>query len=164
MEFIESNSIDAYLSGLMYHLVPVPEDLIKEASRILKPKGKFSFSVFGDMNKSQYFTLFDQLMKREGVMSFRSKFHMNDEPKIIKMLEKNGFGSIKFFRQDLPFTDEFVSKTNEHFEMPANKAMLKNLDDYTVDKLKTEMKDRMDGFLKKEHVGVESLIVTAVKL
>jgi SAM-dependent methyltransferase len=140
LSFIKSSSIDAYVSGLMFHLAPNPEDLVKEAARVVKPNGKFSFSVFGDKSKSLYFSMFDDLMTREGVMTFRSKFHLNDEQKISKMLLDHGFTAIKFIRQELPFSDAFVSNTDEHFEMPANKAMLKNLDSSKVESLRKEMR------------------------
>lgn len=161
LEFIETSSVDAYISGLMFHLAPNPEELVKEAARVLRPKAKFSFSVFGNKAKSLYFSMFDDLMTREGVMNFRSKFHLDDEQKIAQMLQNNGFSAIKFIRQELPFSDAFVADVDQHFEMPANKSMLKNLESSKVESLRKEMRQKMQEALQKGHVGVECLIITA---
>jgi ubiquinone/menaquinone biosynthesis C-methylase UbiE len=155
--------IDAYLCGLALHLVPEPELVLQEAFRVLKSGGKLGFSVFGKKSKSQFFNLFDSLMRREGVMEYRSKFHMDDEAKVRLMLEESGFKNVRFMRQDIPFDEDYCRDTDGHFKMPANRAMLKGFSTEKINALREELRGMMADVLEKEHVGVENLLITADK-
>lgn len=160
---IASNSMDAYIGGIFIHLVPDPAPVLKEAFRVLTSGGRVGFSVFGDHQKSKYFSLFDDLVKQEGHQEFRSKFYLSDTTLLRRLCEEAGFKNIRLLRQTMYMGVENSSQADEHFSMPANRAILRQFPAETQERLKTTLRDQYAQTLASGHVGCEVIIVDAVK-
>lgn len=163
LSIFDSKSFDIYLGGLFLHLVPDPAVILKEAHRVLKDGGKIGFSVFGDPKKSLYFSLFDELVKKQGHIEFRSKFHLNDEAKLRALVESAGFKNVRLMRQDLSFGIKGPEDADEHFTMPSNQAILKQFDSKTVSQMKEDLREQFRETLRSQVIGVQNLLVVASK-
>jgi ubiquinone/menaquinone biosynthesis C-methylase UbiE len=160
---IPNESVDKYISGIFLHLVPSPELILKEAYRVLRPGGSIGFSVFGNKDRSHYFSLFDELVLGKEKGQFRDKFWLNDEQLLTSMLHKTGFAEPKYFRQDIPFGIHDSLDSDEHFGFPANQASLKRFSAEQLDALKKELRKQFEERMKRDIIGVECLFVLAKK-
>jgi len=73
--------------------------MLAEAFRVVQPNGVVGFSVWGDKEASNYFTLFSQTIAALNLESpedalKRSNFHLNHRENMIAMLEKAGFVNV----------------------------------------------------------------------
>jgi ubiquinone/menaquinone biosynthesis C-methylase UbiE len=159
----ESNSFDVYLGGLFIHLVPEPLNVLKEAYRVVKPGGSIGFSVFGDPEKSLYFNLFDNIVKKEGHIEYRSKFYLADEAMLRQLVTEAGFKRFRTMRQDLSFGVKRPEEADDHFEMPSNKAILKKFDKTKVESMKSELRSLYKTALQDRVIGIQNLLVVATK-
>ena len=107
-------------------------------------------------------------MQKKDLFPFRSKFWLNDEEYLTEILKNCGFEKIRFFRQDLPFSEEYGGNAEVHFQMPANKALLKGVykkfGDKGVEEVKNEVRQKLAQYYQEgKWVGVEALVITAQK-
>lgn len=163
LQGIPSDSTDLYFGGLFLHLVNSPDKVLSEAFRVLKKGGRLGLSVFGDQDKSLFFTLFDKVVEKHGHIEFRSKFHLNSEVKLREMLNKAGFVEPRFLRQDISFSIERAEDALNYFSTPANQAILKKFSPEVVESMKKELQDTYAKILKERFIGVQTLIFTAKK-
>ena len=63
----DDSSMDAYLSNLCLHIVPDPDKMLQEASRVLKSGGRAGFSVWGAKANSPMFTIQSDVMRELGL-------------------------------------------------------------------------------------------------
>jgi len=64
LDFIEDESIDVYLGSLVIHLANDPKQMLREAKRVLKPKGRIGFNVLGKNDVSPFFNIAHSALKK----------------------------------------------------------------------------------------------------
>jgi ubiquinone/menaquinone biosynthesis C-methylase UbiE len=71
---ILDESQDVYFASSVLHIVENPEKMISEAYRILKKGGKAGFSVWGDPEKSSFFTIINNAIIKCGYEPEEKRF------------------------------------------------------------------------------------------
>lgn len=87
--FFENNKFDCVFSNLVLNHVCNPENMLKEAYRVLAPGGRAGFTVWGSKENSLLFTLipksFSKFKKCKKIFAssdVRSAWHLNDKKKV----------------------------------------------------------------------------------
>ena len=96
---IIDNQFDLYLSNLVLIHASHPEKLLREAYRVLKVGGKAIFSIWGDKTKTNFFTLYGDLIEKiENIECNSSCYDIHDNiGDLKKMMADIGF---KNFRKE----------------------------------------------------------------
>ena len=92
--------------------------MLSEAYRVLESGGKAIFSVWGDKEGSELFTVRGEAIEEEALdlPKVRSNFHLNNKEKSMKMLEESGFVNVKswqIFVPIKPMNDEELKEFTE---------------------------------------------------
>ena len=102
----ESNSFDSYIASASLYVVDSPQNMLKEAHRVLKPGGIAGFAVFGKLKDSSYFTVAVDLLNQYAAKhkvelpKRRSLFHLGGNDEELKaMVKAAGFTNVKLWHQ-----------------------------------------------------------------
>jgi len=92
---LPDGSFDRYVANFVLHLVTNPEQMLREARRVLKPGGVAGFSMWGRPENSPFWTLTSAVLNELGIgqeQTLRSNFHLGVDPeKVKKMALDAGF-------------------------------------------------------------------------
>ncbi|KRX06269.1 hypothetical protein PPERSA_06240 [Pseudocohnilembus persalinus] len=162
-------SFDTYISSLCLQLTSDPIKMLKEAYRVLQKGGRAAFSVWGDYEKSTFFTTIAKVLKKYPNVqksTQRSNFHLNDKQKLIKMAEDAGFTNIltfnlfnpmHFFRNEKDI-DNFLS--TGRCQQEASQAGEEN-----KEKVLAEAKEEIKKILfeQKQAIGMDVMVIVMDK-
>jgi len=106
---------DAYVSNLCLQITTNPDLMILEAFRVLKPKGKACFNVWGSRERSVFFSIESQAKQNLGLPippKARNNFDVgNDILSIKEFMLRTGFSEVKYWHQQA----NFPIRTGEDF-------------------------------------------------
>ena len=68
MTGFKNNQFDSIFSNLSLHVVPDTEKMLNAVNRVLKSKGKFSFSVMGRPEFMKFDTMLNPILKKHGIV------------------------------------------------------------------------------------------------
>lgn len=163
----DSNSCDRYISNLSLFLVENPENMLKEAWRVLKPGGKAVFSVFGVPGEHNFYILYSKSANKIGIELPVAKnyFHLNDKTYLNTLMSNAGFTNIQSCYVTVPYlansADEFV----EMFQArPDTKRIIETYPELVDDfwnMLRSEYNNSVNG---GNFITFDSLIVAGHKI
>ena len=163
---LENNNFDIVFSNLSLQLVENPENMLKEAFRVLRNGGKAGFTVWGRKENSKFFTPIPTVLRRNGIElpKERSNFHLGDREGLIKMVKEAGFKNILCWYQFFSFNFYKEEEFEEILNTRGNKLMLENIPEEKRNQIKKEiMEEFMKNIRNHDPVGLEALFVIGVK-
>jgi hypothetical protein len=131
--------------------------------------GRAGFTVWGDRERSNAFTLLDKAFLAAGVKveetNVRSHFHLNKKKKLVNMLKESGFGKIQLFEQYVPM-NYFNEEDIEIFlKLPDSKRRLESLDHESRSRVIVETRRVFHEIWRRnECVGFEALCAVCEKI
>jgi len=152
LDFIESESIDAYIGSLVIHLTPDPIKLLQEAKRVLKKGGNIGLSVLGKTDDSNFFSIIHNALKNNGVMITSNSsggLVLNSREALIKVLQENGF-EVSFCWRELTTMDIFEeSGLNKALGQPRIAKILSEVDQEKRLKIENDVKNTFYEYKSK---------------
>ncbi|EWS73174.1 UbiE/COQ5 methyltransferase (macronuclear) [Tetrahymena thermophila SB210] len=163
----KNEMFDCYIANLCLQITTNPEKMIQEANRVLQPGGYAGFTVWGDKQRSRFFTLVPSILHRQfGIKlpKVRSNFHLNDKQKLINMLEQFGFTNIVCWNQFQPFPYVDKDDIQTLFTHPIVKDSLAECGD-KKEEVKQALLEAFENILlhEREPVGLDGLMIIAKK-
>jgi len=167
LSFIDKETIDLYLAPLCMHLVPDPEQMLKEAFRVMKKGGKCGFSVMGREVNCTFFKCFGNGMKAVGFQSpvKRSLHYLGERETLIELIKSAGFEVDFCWHADTPFDyfsfEEYMTYTNM---FRVGKAF-QTLSESQKEEMMKLVKEDFDTNFKGKHIPLqlESTLLVARK-
>ena len=169
----EDETFDAVFSNYCLHLVPNPDKVLSEVSRVLKKSGRACFSVWGRPVNSPQFTVVPKVImecKKEWGMvdnkpPVRSPFHLHDRDQLRERVLSRGFKTCLSWYQFQPFhalnAKEF---TEVNVGTPDIRNLLQTVSEEQVQQFKTKMETYADEIYQSNNpMGNEVTIVIATK-
>jgi len=171
----EDSSFDRYYSSYCLHLVHNPDNMLKEAFRVLKKGSCAAFSVWGRKEHSPQMTIIPYVAQRvlgtdlvstpAGEPPLRSAFHLQDVASLKQRLENAGFTKVIGWYQQAPYLvvdgNDFATRM---FAQPTYAAALSALTQERYEALRVGVVEHVDAILADGiPVGFEVLIVIGRK-
>ncbi|KAF0974076.1 hypothetical protein FDP41_006686 [Naegleria fowleri] len=168
-------TFDAVFSNYCLHLVPNPDQMLKEIHRVLKKGGKASLSVWGRPENSPSFTVMQKAMmeckKRfnshdgdENLVPLRSPFHLHQKDPLRERVLNAGFSKCLAWYQFQPF---HAFSAREFAELnsltPDFRALVEGSEEKRLELLNVLEGMAKETFDKNEPIGNEVLIVLMSK-
>jgi len=167
LEF-KDESFDICFSNLSLMIVENPEKMISESFRVLKKGGKAGFTVWGNQEKSLFFSLPKKIVQKYKINlpNDRGCFHLNDRKLLITMFENAGFKNILCWSQFFAYNFQTEEDFNLHLD---TKGIKKSFDlipnEEERKKIRKEVLDEFMGFIQKgEPVGLDIFFIIGEKL
>lgn len=142
----EDETFDCYLANLSLMLVDNYKNQLTEALRVTKKGAKLAFSVWGRREFSHNFSILEDIMTKHGLgpkeKPKKSNFDLGKDPEGMKQeLLALGFSNIRIWYQPMNFNyADFEDYFNTIFKQPTAAAVMKELDEATVSKIKEDAK------------------------
>jgi SAM-dependent methyltransferase len=152
LEEFEAGSFDRYIANMVLHLVPNPEEMLRQARRVLKDGGLASFSVWGNKANSSMFSL-----RPFGDSNTFFNFG-EDVNKIRSLFQKTGFRKVIFLR--VPCVLELWDGRNaaEFWKTVEGRNLELENDLQWYNKMVEKFEDQIQ---RGSPIGLESLIIFA---
>lgn len=163
----DSNICDRYISNLSLFLVENPENMLKEAWRVLKPGGKAVLSVFGLPSEHNFYTSYSKSAQNAGIEIpvQKSYFHLSDKSYLNGLMSSVGFVNVQSCYATVPFicnsSEEYIEMFQARPESKFIKETYPDLADNFWKMLKTEYESCVNG---GNLMTFDSLIVTGHKV
>ena len=170
---LSSNSFDAYVANLSLHIVPEPQEMLKEALRVLKPGATAVFSVWGKQERSNMFCVFNRALSiiNRGSSDSppapaeeqRSPFHLNNQDHLNQLAREAGFINIRSFYSAIPLD---ISTGAEFVNTYKNEPGILSLQDNqaTYEAVLEELKNQADSVLQEgNHLTFDFLALIVEK-
>jgi SAM-dependent methyltransferase len=166
---IQNSSADIYLSNFVLNLVENPENMIREAYRVLKPHGELALSVLGDPAKSLYTSAVDTWVRTtkatQGVtVTGRTKNWLGGKEGVdlVKgLLVDAGFQDIKVSRMVVGLGVMGRGFGEDQFDWPMHKAEFR--EHGLMDAEVASGRKLVGDIFASQEVGIEGLIFHAKK-
>ncbi|KAL4438926.1 hypothetical protein ABPG74_016646 [Tetrahymena malaccensis] len=158
-----NGTFDCYIANLCLQITTNPQYMIQEARRVLKIGGYAGFTVWGDKQRSKFFTLVPSILNKQFGIKLprvRSNFHLNDKQKLIEMLENQGFTNVICWNQFQPFPYVDQDDIQLLFNHPIVKDALAECGD-KKEEVKQALLQAFKNILlhDKEPIGLDGLMV-----
>ncbi|CAK70879.1 unnamed protein product (macronuclear) [Paramecium tetraurelia] len=161
----QDNTFETYLSNLVFHLIPNPQQAMAEAYRILRPGGRLGITVWGSKNNSKALTIYQEALIRSGILEQPqgpSKFLESTQP-VIEMAQLQGFTNIYCWTQQGPF-DNFGLEDLAKFSNPEVLELLKNAPLEKVQQFENIVSEILnEEKLKYQPLFLECILLVATK-
>lgn len=167
-----SNSFDAYIANLSLHIVPEPQDMLKEALRVLKPGATAVFSVWGKQERSNLFCILNKALSianptessSDSSTVPRSPFHLNNQDNLNQLAREAGFVNIRSFYSAIPLDiTSGVEFVNTYKNEPGI-LLLREVNQETYEAVLEELKNQADIILQGgNHLTFDFLALIAEK-
>lgn len=160
----EGNCVDCYIANLSLHIVSNPEKMLKESLRVLKPGKKAIFTVWGNEEDSQNFSLLIRAEEKFGISTgMKEYFYLKDRKKSIKLLEDAGFVDVLGWEMMLAFKQVDRTVVAEQMKRYAGSNFASETEDFRqmVDFLVEERRKLQDE--RKFPNGLSVLILMGTK-
>ncbi|KAG2374574.1 hypothetical protein C9374_010593 [Naegleria lovaniensis] len=169
----EDETFDAIFSNYCLHLVPNPDQMLKEIHRVLKKGGKACLSVWGRPENSPSFTVMQKAMieckKRFNVQDesnavVRSPFHLHQKDPLRERVLNSGFSKCLAWYQFQPFHSFSAREYAElNILTPDFRALVEGSEEKRLEVLSVLEGMANETFEKNEPIGNEVLIVLMSK-
>ncbi|EAS06071.1 UbiE/COQ5 methyltransferase (macronuclear) [Tetrahymena thermophila SB210] len=161
----EDNTFDCYIANLCLQITTDPVKMLKESHRVLQKGGVAGFSVWGDKEKSQLFTIIPQTLTENGCTypQIRSNFHLNDREKLIKMVEDAGFTQVICWNQFSPY-HQTEQGMMDFLNSPSNITVLQQAGE-KAEEIKSKLQQKIKSYLEQNKLpfGLDGLLIIGVK-
>eukprot|EP00743_Colponemidia_sp_Colp-15_P003433 GILK01003707.1.p1 GENE.GILK01003707.1~~GILK01003707.1.p1 ORF type:complete len:287 (-),score=47.28 GILK01003707.1:183-1013(-) len=164
----ETASFDRYFASLSLQLVPDPDQMLREARRVLQPGGLAGFAVWGRKENSSLFTIQPSVMNQLGIVStvppVRSNFHLSNKQELRQRVLNAGFSKVLLwytaivhdFKDGQEYADIFLTMH------PDNRRFLESLSEEDRQKLFKGIAAEADAILDRgDPITLEALLVVA---
>jgi ubiquinone/menaquinone biosynthesis C-methylase UbiE len=165
----EDNYFDIVFSNLSLHIVAHTDVMLKECSRVTKANSWNCFSVWGKKEGSLMFTMFDDTLKKIGVIkeesNTRSNFHLGqDDEELEKLVLSNGYTKINLSHCFIPLNVREPTDYDFIYDSPSFQSMFTMISNEKIFELKEEIYKIISEVLERNELfGLDALIILCKK-
>jgi len=167
----EDKTFDRYYAAFCLHLVTDPDQMLREAYRVMQDNSIAAFSVWGRAEKCTQITIFGKYCAELGIQltngpQLRSNFHIGVDIEATKKRALSvGFSKVLVWYSDAPLPlfsgEEYVAKP---FSAPNNKLALSKIDPEKVEELRRRLTTSVDELISQgKPLGMENMYIVCVK-
>ncbi|EAR95123.1 UbiE/COQ5 methyltransferase (macronuclear) [Tetrahymena thermophila SB210] len=162
----QDDTFDCYISNLCLQLTSNPELMIKESYRVLQKGGSAGFSVWGEKDKSLFYTILPSVLSQFGYQEppIRSNFHLNNREKLIEMMQNAGFKNVICWNQFAPFHHTTEQEINNFLNFPNNLQAIESTGE-NKEKVKQAIYQKLKEHIMEKNLplGLDGLLVIGTK-